>query len=1086
MEEEQTILFDNIRFKVNVFNKLEKLYIDLKSSNPLKQYSNIIKNLNDLKTLNKDCRLKELKDTILIDFMETINDCFIEGDYEINKEEDSNKIYIIFNPNDPKYKFKIEFKEIELVNNNLSYENLDQETKNLIDEKALIIGIDFGTTNSSAAVLIGDKIVVIPNSFGSRLTPSFVMFLSENERCVGELAKFFPSRKGKNIIYNCKRLLGKNFNDPTIQEIIRNHEYNFEILQMGEKFVIQLMNEMNESFYPEQIAAMILKKLILDSQNYLSELIGKPIQLENAVITVPAYFNQRQRESIIQSAKIIGLSSIKLINEPTAASLAYAYKYKNFNIIENGNDKKTKTVVIDFGGGTLDITLLEYKNYKDGKYCDIKYSYGNTNIGGENFDLKIMRSALSNNNFNEDNINSNCNLRLKNACEKAKIKLCNSYLNNPKYKVDIKLVEFHESRDLKFTLTKDTFMECCSDLFNNFKNILNNFLTESGLKNKKHEIKEIILIGGATKIPEIENIIKSVFSNGNICPQINKNLNRSEAVAMGAAVRGAILSNLSSVNFIKFFDVNNFPYGIKIIGNEMSIIIKRSCPIPYGKEQQYVTTRDYQTKALIEVYEGEKINVNENLRLKSFEISNLPSLPKGKAEIKVKIEINDDSILNVTATDLTDSKNKKNLIIKNIFWFDDEILQKFKEKERQMINLDEQYYLEKNDMKIDNMIEEDKKLYKKNKCLEIYKNFKKEIINLKENINVINEEEEEENNNNQNNQIIFNYYKSLLEIYGQINEYLLKVNDIETKKIFLSFISYYFNLINEFLDYSINEIDEQFLNPLKKNICEIVNQINFNDSEITFSLLENFFGNNNFYQSCLEVLVNKYLGILKEFELNIKRKKENCGDIYEMRNIKWKCGGYFEKISSYYKITKKLSDEITNNNEEMIAIKNYINDYHLFLKVQNYICDRHVFNNWSLDISDFIADYKNSSLFVYEDYLYLILQIKNTPIFYEKIKHSIEEDKPSCFKNQLNIFRTKLRNEKGEEYKKTLQKMLRFICCFYPPNEKYIDKDYDNNIKEEYLNRLISDYDFYKRSVSEEKLEIFNEIILLLNFVKNK
>jgi molecular chaperone DnaK (HSP70) len=308
-----------------------------------------------------------------------------ENEYSI--EENEETITFIIKYRRDLIKFVLDKVEDKI---DLSYDSLPDQMKEIIDDNQLVLGIDLGTTYSCAAVMIDKNIIMIRNSLGSTTTPSYISFVNRNEVYVGELSKLLPSDE-KNIIFNTKRLLGKNIEDNEIKEIIPKLPFK---LKKDEKFNLlkiclnfkDTKNEeeknKEEEFYPEQLSALILRKIINDSEFYLSKKIGRDIKIKNCVITVPAYFNQKQRESTLNSAKILGLNVRTMINEPTAASLAYA-----FQSLENA-DKKI--IVIDFGGGTLDITLLRYRKDKDAIYCDVKFTYGNTNFGGEDFDIALM------------------------------------------------------------------------------------------------------------------------------------------------------------------------------------------------------------------------------------------------------------------------------------------------------------------------------------------------------------------------------------------------------------------------------------------------------------------------------------------------------------------------------------------------------------------------------------------------------------------------------------------------------------------------------------------------------------------------
>ena len=348
---------------------------------------------------------------------------------------------------------------------NLNYKSLTEEMKKIIDKNELILGIDLGTTYSCASVMIDDNYVIIHNSLGEKLKPSYVALLSENDICVGGLAKLMPSNE-KNIIYNSKRLLGKNL-------IEDNLPFDLEKLTIDEKFKILKIKvkigDRIKEFYPEQISAMILKKIIIDSEYFLSKQIGKNINIKNAVITIPAYFNQNQRDATKRAAEIIGLNIKGMINEPTAAGIAYGYKS-----LEN---QEKLIVIIDFGGGTLDITLLKFVKDSDGIYCVVKFTYGDSNFGGEDFDDILMKKST-----NLENLDKTLphNIRLKRACEEAKIKLSKSD------SAVIKLEQYMQNWNLNFNITREQFEGYCSSLFIKFEKKLDEFISRSKVDKKKN------------------------------------------------------------------------------------------------------------------------------------------------------------------------------------------------------------------------------------------------------------------------------------------------------------------------------------------------------------------------------------------------------------------------------------------------------------------------------------------------------------------------------------------------------------------------------------------------------------------------
>ena len=436
--------------------------------------------------------------------------------------------------------------------------------KELINNNELILGIDLGTTYCSTAIKIDEKLIVIPNEFGLLSTPSYISIIDDEKRYIGDLAKLSASFD-KNIIYSSKRLLGRKYNDKDINEI--KNDLPFKIIKdkNSEKIKIQINynkknKEIIEEYYPEQISGMLLNKLKIDSEYYLSKKLGKEIKIKKAVITVPAYFNQEQRESTKQAAEIINLEVVRMINEPTSASLAYGYEKEE-------NEKGNYIIVIDFGGGTLDITLLNFIKNNKGIYCDIKSSYGDTHFGGDDFDYILMKKCLNDSSFEK---NLPHNIRLKRVCEKAKIKL--SSFNKSK----IILEEYQPSKNINIEITRNEFERLSKHLFDKFKQKLQDFLEKSNFNNRKNEISKIILIGGSTLIPKIKQIIQDFFPYS----QLNNTINPQLAVAMGASIQGAILSGLTYEKNINLLDVTNLSLGTEVLGEKMSVIIKRSTPFP--------------------------------------------------------------------------------------------------------------------------------------------------------------------------------------------------------------------------------------------------------------------------------------------------------------------------------------------------------------------------------------------------------------------------------------------------------------------------------------------------------------------------
>ena len=729
--------------------------------------------------------------------------------------------------------------------------------KKIIDDNELILGIDLGTTYSCASVMIDKNIIMIRNSLGSTTTPSFIAFLNKKEVYVGELAKLLPSN-AKNIVYNAKRLIGKSIEQKEIKELMRSLPFKLKKDEETNALKIELdfhedenneniddkstdskelkkkkteeeIDEEKEDFYIEELCALILKKIIDDSEFYLSKKIGKGIKIKNCVITVPAYFNQKQREATLNSANIIGLKVKAMINEPTAASLTYGFNSK-------GNTEK-KIIVIDFGGGTLDITLLKYIRDENGIYCDVLGTYGDTNFGGEDFDKILMAKCkekfLNDINYNtlvdKEKLNS---VRLKRACERAKIKL--SKLKETK----IHLENYVQYQSVDFSLTEEEFNEYCKDLFVKFEGIIDAFLTKS--KTDKNLIEEVILIGGSTLIPKINEIIKNKFNNSTI----NCHLNPKEVVAKGAAIRGAMASKLSSIDDIILFDVTNLSLGIKENENNFDVLIKRSTKLPCEKIKQYKTKDDNQTKALVEIYEGEDeiISSENNLFLGKFILVGLPKMKKGDVKVLVKFKINENSILEVTAWERDNEANKNQIKIEKLF------------------NLDLAYLFHKIG---DIILVENKK----------YNTIKFEIIELEEIIN------KQKTQKEKNVEAIKLSNKNLLTIIGN---FIKETED--SSNLFISFIKYYFNKICEYYqDYDEKSNDDiNYFNNIKENIKFIFDKIQLINSELINEIIEEFVDLDKIYKSFIDFILKSYYEKINAiFYFSNSAKKENNSSLVE-------------------------------------------------------------------------------------------------------------------------------------------------------------------------------------------------------------
>ena len=452
MKFEKSLEIDNQKYLSFIYIEDDELVFKIELNDKKTYYNRFTK--ENLNNLDKYFELfDDIKESFVI-FETLLN----EKEFSIDKQNGN----LSFTIKDVVKKGKhITIHLVEESKDNIEYSNLSNQMKKIIDENDLILGIDLGTSYSCSSIMIDNNIIIIPNSLGKRITPSFVAFFGENKICVGELAKLLPSKE-RNIIYKTKTILGRKLKDKEIKEIKEDLPFNL-IEDENSNLKIEIEKE---QYYPEQISAMIIKKIIKDSEFYLSKKIKKEIKIKKAVITVPAYFNQKQREATYIAAQIAEIKIERMINEPTAASLACGLEFKEnqkefaFNL----NQKKHHIIVIDFGGGTLDITLLEFNNEeKGGIYYDIKFTDGDTHLGGENFDLVLMEKCTNKDNLKDNKIKLPHNIRLKRACEKAKIEL------STEKETYIILEDYLNGERLEKKITKKNFEEDCSIYLPNLK-----------------------------------------------------------------------------------------------------------------------------------------------------------------------------------------------------------------------------------------------------------------------------------------------------------------------------------------------------------------------------------------------------------------------------------------------------------------------------------------------------------------------------------------------------------------------------------------------------------------------------------------
>ena len=499
------------------------------------------------------------------------------------------------------------------------------------------IGIDLGTTYSCVSIWKNHQPYVIPNENGNRITPSVVSF-TKKDRLVGEAAKNLSSKNAENTIYDAKRLIGRRFNDKEVQEDIKRWPFKVKKDLNSDRPVIEVTYKgEKKNFFAEEISSIVLTKI----KHYAQEHLGQEIR--EAVITCPAYFNDAQRNATKNAGKIAGLDVIRIINEPTAAALAYGYNKmsENQNKNENKNElvlDRKKVLVFDLGGGTFDVTVLLI----DSNLLEVQSSYGDMHLGGEDFDNKLLDYCI--NEFkNESGIDISKNQkairRLKALCEKAKINL--SSMEETTIDID----SLAEGVDFNITITRPEFENFCQVDFDRCIPIVEKALKEA--KMKKDDIDEVILVGGSTRIPKIQDLIKTFFKDEK---KISKELHADEAVSIGAAIIGAIAINFEEIALdrLTLIDVTPLSLGLRLNNGEMAVIIEKNSPIPCEKKETFGTVKKKKKNVRVKIYQGEYKYADKNHFVGEILITDLPPLPKGKVQVTVIYRINLDGILNVT------------------------------------------------------------------------------------------------------------------------------------------------------------------------------------------------------------------------------------------------------------------------------------------------------------------------------------------------------------------------------------------------------------------------------------------------------
>lgn len=499
------------------------------------------------------------------------------------------------------------------------------------------IGIDLGTTYSCVGVYQNGKVEIIANDQGNRTTPSYVSF-TDKERLIGDSAKNACSQNPTNTVYDAKRLIGREFNDSSLQEDMKSLTYTIVNESNKPKVQVDYLGE-RKTFTPEEISSMILTRLKETAEGYLGS------SVKDAVITVPAYFNDAQRQATKDAALIAGINPLRIINEPTAAALAYG--------LDKSHNGERNVLIVDTGGGTHDISLLTI----DGGIFEVKATAGDTHLGGSDFDNLIVQHLAQE--FKHKNKvdmmgNKKAVRRLRTAAESAKRTLSSS--SNAVIEID----SLFEGIDFNTTISRAKFENICSGIFKRILDPIDKVLHDA--KIDKAQVHDLVLVGGSTRIPKLQAELSKMFNGKELC----KSVNPDEAVAYGAAVQAAVLSGVNDevTDGLLLLDVTPLSLGVETAGSMMTVLIPRGTSIPSKKTQTFSTAVDNQPGVTVQVYEGERPMTADNNKLGEFQLNSIPPMPRGQPQIEITYDVDSNGILNVSAVEKSTGKAEK-ITIKN-------------------------------------------------------------------------------------------------------------------------------------------------------------------------------------------------------------------------------------------------------------------------------------------------------------------------------------------------------------------------------------------------------------------------------------